>query len=154
MDDDIWDDEVGDSEYDRNIAERNWKRLHDIHGVAGYKDGVTAGKESMLQQGFDEGYEVGLRAAKELGRLQGQLRLLLTMKNSESPYHAELKDVHDKLTTYSFDDVFPEIFWRMVAASTRDNASFIFGEQLDEEAMQQLNALLDLAKSLISKVKC
>ncbi|KAI0770372.1 hypothetical protein C8Q74DRAFT_895355 [Fomes fomentarius] len=39
---------------------------------AGYREGITAGKESALQQGFDEGFaQVGAPIGRELGILRG-----------------------------------------------------------------------------------
>ncbi|KAI8917058.1 essential protein Yae1, N terminal-domain-containing protein, partial [Powellomyces hirtus] len=72
-DDDVWDDDasIPDAQYDKQVAERNWNRLQDTHGVAGYKDGITEGKKASLQQGFDQGYGNGVDIGLQLGRLRG-----------------------------------------------------------------------------------
>lgn len=45
---------------------------------AGYREGITAGKESALQQGFDEGFaHVGAPIGRELGILRGLCSALL-----------------------------------------------------------------------------
>ncbi|TPX62876.1 hypothetical protein PhCBS80983_g00143 [Powellomyces hirtus] len=72
-DDDVWGDDasIPDAQYDKQVAERNWNRLQDTHGVAGYKDGITEGKKASLQQGFDQGYGNGVDIGLQLGRLRG-----------------------------------------------------------------------------------
>ncbi|KAM5346936.1 hypothetical protein ACJ41O_009941 [Fusarium nematophilum] len=50
-------------------------RLQTEHTTAGYREGITAAKESSLQAGFDEGFSlgasVGLKAGQLLGLLEG-----------------------------------------------------------------------------------
>eukprot|EP00842_Homolaphlyctis_polyrhiza_P003764 jgi/Hompol1/4389/HPOL_003625-RA len=60
-----------DASYDRAIAERNWNRLQDTHGVVGYKEGLIEGKEAHIQAGFDSGYRRGWHIGRRIGRLQG-----------------------------------------------------------------------------------
>jgi flagellar biosynthesis/type III secretory pathway protein FliH len=75
--DDIWnddDDDTSDVNYDRSIAERNWKRLQETHGVLGYKEGIVEGKDESLQKGFSMGFSEGAVIGHELGRLRGIVR--------------------------------------------------------------------------------
>lgn len=50
-------------------------RLREKHETEGYRDGVTRGKATTVQQGFDEGYTLGavlgLRVGRVLGLLEG-----------------------------------------------------------------------------------
>lgn len=49
----------------------------------GYREGITAGKLSTLQQGFDQGFnEVGASLGRQLGALRGQLAALLLLTSS------------------------------------------------------------------------
>ncbi|RKO87730.1 hypothetical protein BDK51DRAFT_23969, partial [Blyttiomyces helicus] len=73
-DDDVWGSEGDETEYDREMADRNWNRLQDEHGVVGYKEGISEAKEKGLQLGFDKGYAEGAEIGLALGRLQGFVR--------------------------------------------------------------------------------
>ncbi|RUS23250.1 hypothetical protein BC937DRAFT_89720 [Endogone sp. FLAS-F59071] len=75
LNDDIWDDSDDDTvSYHRSMAEREWGRLHEQHGNAGYKDGIVEGKDLTIQEGFNRGYSEGVVVGKEIGELRGMLR--------------------------------------------------------------------------------
>ena len=46
-------------------------RLRQTHTTSGYRDGITAGKSSHLQAGFDEGYLLGGRFGLKIGWILG-----------------------------------------------------------------------------------
>ncbi|KAI7876943.1 hypothetical protein K492DRAFT_134636, partial [Lichtheimia hyalospora FSU 10163] len=72
--DDIWaSSDEDDVTYDRDIAKREWEKLNTNHGNEGYKEGITEGKEVLMQQGFDRGYSEGIELGKAFGRLRGKL---------------------------------------------------------------------------------
>ncbi|KAI9209369.1 uncharacterized protein BJ171DRAFT_595118 [Polychytrium aggregatum] len=78
--DDIWGDDSQDEvAYDRRIADQNWTRLQDTHGVEGYKEGIDESKEQYLQEGFDAGYREGFRTGFEVGRMTGTMSALQGM---------------------------------------------------------------------------
>ncbi|SAM84378.1 uncharacterized protein UBRO_05619-A [Ustilago bromivora] len=57
-------------------------QLHDT----GYREGITAGKLSTLQQGFDTGFnEVGALLGRQLGQLRGQVAALLFLTSTPIP---------------------------------------------------------------------
>ncbi|KAI0224692.1 hypothetical protein LSAT2_024326, partial [Lamellibrachia satsuma] len=47
----------------------------------GYREGVIAGKEESLQDGFDDGFRDAFAAMSHLGRLQGTLSALLSVQS-------------------------------------------------------------------------
>ena len=52
----------------------------------GYREGITAGKLSTLQNGFDHGFnEVGAFLGREVGHLRGQIAALLLLLTSPAP---------------------------------------------------------------------
>ncbi|TIA93203.1 hypothetical protein E3P99_00333 [Wallemia hederae] len=66
--DDVWagsDDELGSKQRDLE-----WNKLEDRFMDEGYREGISWGKESHLQSGFDEGYVVGVVYGREYGRLR------------------------------------------------------------------------------------
>ncbi|KAG5999876.1 hypothetical protein E4U21_006167, partial [Claviceps maximensis] len=46
-------------------------RLQTEHATAGYREGITAAKESSIQPGFDEGFSLGAALGSHAGRLLG-----------------------------------------------------------------------------------
>lgn len=53
---------------------------------AGYREGITAGKESALQEGFDDGFaSTGAPLGRELGILRGLCSALLAFLSRSSP---------------------------------------------------------------------
>ncbi|KAL1923810.1 uncharacterized protein VTP21DRAFT_8790 [Calcarisporiella thermophila] len=76
--DDVW---ASDGEehggFEKEMANREWSRLHQIHSDAGYREGITEGKNYTLQQGFDRGFREGLEVGRKVGRLRGIINTLL-----------------------------------------------------------------------------
>ncbi|UNI24321.1 Essential protein Yae1, N terminal [Purpureocillium takamizusanense] len=48
-------------------------RLETEHATAGYREGITASKESSMQAGFDEGFSLGAAIGLQVGQLLGTL---------------------------------------------------------------------------------
>ncbi|KAJ3124416.1 hypothetical protein HK098_001145 [Nowakowskiella sp. JEL0407] len=106
-----WEDDLDDLAYDRAIADRDWYRLQDTHGVIGYKEGVAEGKEKLLQEGFDLGYSEGAKIGMEIGKLRGIANILLTLMNDETfnidskqEYTEELLKMDESLRNYTVND--------------------------------------------------
>ncbi|CCU82031.1 ABC1 domain containing protein/yae1 [Blumeria hordei DH14] len=49
-------------------------RLQQTHETAGYRDGITQGKRSYVQRGFDEGFGLGAKLGLRVGRIHGILQ--------------------------------------------------------------------------------
>ncbi|KAJ1904717.1 hypothetical protein IWQ60_012407 [Tieghemiomyces parasiticus] len=114
--DDVWGSEsIGDDHgYDRAIAERDWNRLHGIHGTAGYREGIAESREAHIQAGFDKGFREGLQAGMALGILEGglsttQAHAALTRQSQApaAPTGNTAESVMARLTNINFDQLFP-----------------------------------------------
>ncbi|KAJ3176195.1 hypothetical protein HDU87_005410 [Geranomyces variabilis] len=122
--DDDWADDSGltDAQYDKLVAERNWNRLQDEHGVAGYKDGITEGKKASLQDGFDAGYTNGVEAGLALGRLRGLLSTMVQIQPSRSTGDSSLADrlstILSELEATSVEHVFTLAYFRATEATS------------------------------------
>ncbi|KAF8488086.1 hypothetical protein JB92DRAFT_3148370 [Gautieria morchelliformis] len=58
--------------YVDDVPNREWSKLDDDFTNAGYREGITAGKESALQEGFNDGFaRVGVPLGREIGLLRG-----------------------------------------------------------------------------------
>jgi hypothetical protein len=81
----------------------------------GYREGITAGKESALQEGFDDGFaHVGAPLGRELGVLRGIASALYSFLSSTSsptpvqePMIAEARDIASMLANIRFTDIAP-----------------------------------------------
>ncbi|KAJ7631915.1 hypothetical protein DFH06DRAFT_695995 [Mycena polygramma] len=81
-----WDEEAT-QETSRDIE---WTKISSEFTNAGYREGITAGKESALQEGFDDGFaSVGAPLGRELGFLRGSSSALVAFLNSSLCQHAE-----------------------------------------------------------------
>ncbi|KAH9022309.1 hypothetical protein EDB85DRAFT_2293221 [Lactarius pseudohatsudake] len=66
-------------------AEAEWTGLSTNFTTAGYRDGISSGKEAALQEGFDAGFaRTGAPRGRELGVLRG-LAAALLLHLSRSP---------------------------------------------------------------------
>jgi hypothetical protein len=81
----------------------------------GYREGITAGKESALQEGFDTGFaNVGAPLGRDIGFLRGMSSALVAFLNSSACQHvekesllAEARAVAASLAVVRFTDVVP-----------------------------------------------
>jgi len=68
-----------------NFGQKEWDKLEESFINAGYREGITAGKEEALQEGFDEGYmKYGAPIGREIGVLRGLAGALLGFLEKET----------------------------------------------------------------------
>ncbi|KIM78529.1 hypothetical protein PILCRDRAFT_98408 [Piloderma croceum F 1598] len=101
-----WDDDAGFS------SEAEWTRISNEFTNTGYREGITAGKESALQEGFDDGFaHVGVPLGHELGILRGIASALYSFLSSTSPAQdpmvVEARDIASLLANIRFTDIAP-----------------------------------------------
>ena len=84
----------------------------------GYREGISAGKDLALQQGFDQGFEnVGAPVGRRLGILRGVTAGLRTWLNSvehqcslecsKLKLQMDIQDIASRLNRLSFSDIEP-----------------------------------------------
>jgi len=79
--DDPWEDDP--HQHDHNIREQEWTKISDSFTNSGYREGIIAGKEASLQEGFDDGFaSVGAPLGRQLGLLRGTASALLSYLSS------------------------------------------------------------------------
>ncbi|KAI9507615.1 hypothetical protein F5148DRAFT_1149621 [Russula earlei] len=105
-------------------AEAEWTRLSSHFQNAGYRDGITAGKEGALQEGFDAGFaRAGAPRGRELGLLRGLASAsLLHLSRGSRGSHAQasaaqravpatstalVREIVDALAAVRFADIAP-----------------------------------------------
>ncbi|KAH8981868.1 hypothetical protein EDB92DRAFT_1952762 [Lactarius akahatsu] len=88
-------------------AEAEWTGLSTNFTTAGYRDGISSGKEAALQEGFDAGFaRTGAPRGRELGVLRGLAAALLLYLSRSSPAaqpaQTRVREIVDKLAAVHF----------------------------------------------------
>ncbi|KAK0476070.1 hypothetical protein IW261DRAFT_1339996 [Armillaria novae-zelandiae] len=101
-----WDEEVTS---DLHIGETEWNKMSSEFINTGYREGITAGKEAALQEGFDAGFaQVGAPIGHELGLLRGIASVLTAFLSSASdPDWQEARRISSALSSIRFSDIAP-----------------------------------------------
>ncbi|KAG6812240.1 hypothetical protein H0H92_003780 [Tricholoma furcatifolium] len=69
-----------------NTREAEWSKMSSEFSDVGYREGITAGKEEFVQEGFDAGFAtIGAPLGRELGLIRGHSSALLSFLSSTSP---------------------------------------------------------------------
>ncbi|KAJ7043468.1 hypothetical protein C8F04DRAFT_1072167 [Mycena alexandri] len=92
-----------------------WTKISSEFTTVGYREGITAGKEDALQEGFDTGFAtVGAPLGREIGFLRGTASALVAFINSSACRHpkkdellAEARATAAGLAVVRFTDVVP-----------------------------------------------
>ncbi|KAM0788815.1 hypothetical protein ACM66B_002901 [Microbotryomycetes sp. NB124-2] len=85
LDDDVYDHSAHNTRtHDAVVSQQEWTRLANKFTDAGYRDGITEGKNSRLQQGFDQGFGLAAPYARRVGILRGVATSLLNLMTSLS----------------------------------------------------------------------
>lgn len=98
------------------------RRLETEHSTAGYREGISRGKEATLQEGFDQGYSVGaaigLHAGQLLGLLEG-IHEAVKGRGGEAAERVErlLSDARNELCV---DSIFSPEYWTGVGERSYD----------------------------------
>ncbi|EJU01006.1 hypothetical protein DACRYDRAFT_22831 [Dacryopinax primogenitus] len=108
--DDAWMDE-GEMD-ERSTADREWNSLADKYTNDGYREGISAGKEEHLQEGFDQGFaKIGVPVGRNLGNLRGTAAALLQYLTQLQPQarhnSEEVNSIAKGLSELQLQDVAP-----------------------------------------------
>lgn len=76
---------------------------------AGYREGITAGKEAHLQEGFDTAFaSVGVPLGRQLGLLRGLTSSLVSfLSTTASPLLPEARLIATRLSEFRLSDIAP-----------------------------------------------
>ncbi|KAK7055151.1 Yae1-N domain-containing protein [Favolaschia claudopus] len=96
-------------------TENEWAKISSDFTNAGYREGITAGKESALQEGFDSGFAtVGAPLGRDIGFLRGMASALTAILQSNVCDHpekdallSEARDIAANLAVVRYTDVVP-----------------------------------------------
>ncbi|CAM4592386.1 protein YAE1 homolog [Lepidochelys kempii] len=80
-----------------HLVQKEWKSTMEKRVKEGYRDGVEAGKELSLQQGFNRGYKQGAELMMTCGQLKGILSALLSWCHLNGQISALLSKINNLL---------------------------------------------------------
>ncbi|KAG1749310.1 hypothetical protein EDB19DRAFT_1681964 [Suillus lakei] len=92
--------------------EADWAKLSNEFTNSGYREGIIAGKESALQEGFDAGFaHVGVPIGRDLGSMRGVTSAIASFLSSKSQEESTAltmaRDISSSLAGVRFSDVAP-----------------------------------------------
>ncbi|KAH7885099.1 hypothetical protein F5I97DRAFT_1882473 [Phlebopus sp. FC_14] len=94
-------------------SEAHWSKISAEFTNSGYREGIIAGKEASLQDGFNAGFaDVGVPLGRELGNLRGMVSALMSFLAARNPDPGSLelgnaRDISSKLSHIRFSDIAP-----------------------------------------------
>ncbi|KAI0657354.1 hypothetical protein C8Q70DRAFT_919729 [Cubamyces menziesii] len=131
------------------LRDSEWAKISSDFTNAGYREGITAGKESALQQGFDEGFaQVGAPIGRELGILRGLCSALIAFLSrpqgtapSPDSTLSEVREIAKQLAEVRFSDIAPPDLEALAHAKEH-----LGGAAMDADADEDAADLTDPAK--------
>ncbi|KAF8996669.1 hypothetical protein BDZ89DRAFT_795928 [Hymenopellis radicata] len=92
-------------------SETQWTKMSSDFTNTGYREGITAGKESALQEGFDAAFaQTGVPLGHQLGILRGTASVLVSVLSKQQGSSALLYDARSILSALAnvrFSDIAP-----------------------------------------------
>jgi len=97
---------------DNSFKDIEWSRISSEFTNVGYREGITAGKEAALQEGFDAGFaDTGAPIGRELGLLRGIssaiLALLRSSIDNQESAQVDAQEISSGLSKIRFSDIIP-----------------------------------------------
>ncbi|KAG2087271.1 uncharacterized protein F5147DRAFT_728026 [Suillus discolor] len=92
--------------------EADWAKLSNEFTNSGYREGIIAGKESALQEGFDAGFaHVGVPIGRDLGSIRGVISAIASFLSSKSQEDTTTlttaREISSSLAGIRFSDIVP-----------------------------------------------
>ncbi|KAJ3894484.1 hypothetical protein GG344DRAFT_41010 [Lentinula edodes] len=151
-----WDEEAGPDA----LRDTEWSKISSEFTTTGYREGITAGKESALQEGFDTGFAtIGTPIGREVGMLRGMVSALLASINGSENLPegesmlTEAQSIASQLSKIRFSEIAPrdleaEAHAREHFEMDEEDAGMEESEELAEK--RQMEGLEDMLKRLNS----
>ncbi|CAM1502165.1 Fc.00g041490.m01.CDS01 [Cosmosporella sp. VM-42] len=131
-------------------------RLQTEHTTAGYREGITAAKESHIQVGFDEGFSlgasVGLKAGQLLGLIEGIAEAVHDREDEESAKVTKL--LGEAQGELSAGTIFSPEYWAedgnwKYEVEAKDGDEAVFADVADAHpVIQKWTAMVDAQVAL------
>lgn len=104
MDDADWDTHTGTTtatatttSNDIPHSHTHWERLTTTYADAGYREGITPGKLSTLQRGFDEAFAASVVPSRRLGQVRGRVAALVAFLQTQTQVQTQDQNQNDLL---------------------------------------------------------
>ena len=117
---------------------------------AGYREGITTGKQDALQQGFDQGFAApGVPIGRALGQLRGVASALLALPNHDDETAAETQAISAALSNVRFADVMPpDVEAEEHARRDRE----VYGDDVDGPDTTAKTREMDLLEDMVARM--
>jgi hypothetical protein len=73
----------------------HWERLTTTYADAGYREGITPGKLSTLQRGFDEAFAASVVPSRRLGQVRGRVAALVAFLQTQTQVQTQDQNQND-----------------------------------------------------------
>nr|GAT60450.1 predicted protein [Mycena chlorophos] len=149
-----WDDDAT----AQHSSDAEWSKIASEFTNAGYREGITAGKESALQEGFDAGFaQVGVPLGREIGHLRGAVSAIVAFlqsphcqRDDKTALLAEARSIAVSLADIRFSDIAPRDL--EAEAHAREHLALDDDEGVDEnpelKEKREMEALEDMLGKL------
>ncbi|KIR68880.1 hypothetical protein I314_01309 [Cryptococcus bacillisporus CA1873] len=91
------------------LVEQEYTRIASKYTDAGYREGITDGKLSTLQQGFDEAFTQSVPLSRRVGALRGRAAALLAFIKASSSSSSPSSTPIPTSTSYSQQALFDDL---------------------------------------------
>ncbi|EGN98029.1 hypothetical protein SERLA73DRAFT_26694, partial [Serpula lacrymans var. lacrymans S7.3] len=134
------------------VRETEWSNISNEFTNAGYREGIVAGKESTLQEGFDAGFaSVGVPLGRKLGNLRGVISAVLSVLGSQPDSQPsadlliEAREIAAALANIRFSDIAPpDLEAEQHAREHLDKDDLPLGAGEESEQKRKLESLEDM----------
>ncbi|OAX41757.1 hypothetical protein K503DRAFT_735048 [Rhizopogon vinicolor AM-OR11-026] len=131
----------------------DWAKLSNEFTNSGYREGIIAGKESALQEGFDAGFaDTGVPIGRELGSMRGVISAIASFLSSkgqaESTSLATARELSYSLAGVRFSDIVPIDHEAEQHAREHLNADDPIGQSEELLQKREMEGLEDMLQRL------
>jgi hypothetical protein len=133
------------------IVEQNWERITTRYSDVGYREGISEGKLSSLQEGFDQSFATSVPWVRRLGNIRGSAAGLLAFAvGSRDDLVQEIRAFIAVLGKVKASDVLPvdqEALEHAKEHMAGDHEEPIRAEQEMEDLISTMDGLTQTASS-------
>ncbi|XP_042006996.1 uncharacterized protein LOC121755701 isoform X2 [Salvia splendens] len=149
--DDLWydDDSCEDSVEKSSKAldmDREWNRRHDQFHTLGYRDGLIAGKETALQEGFNIGFKDSVLTGYNWGRVRGISSALKEKLVESEETRKRIQQLHESVqcisSTESLKLFYEEQRRKSLKQETTEHSSSGTNQSLDAGVLESYQVQL------------
>ncbi|WWD21455.1 hypothetical protein CI109_105940 [Kwoniella shandongensis] len=129
------------------LVDQEYTRLASRYSDAGYREGITDGKLSTLQRGFDESFAQSVPLSRQIGNLRGRAAALLSFLTTDPSVGVRVEDLRElirELGKLRRDQILPQDEERIAHEREEHDGEAYELDVNDNREMEGLEKSLDL----------